>query len=65
MSGLKPIVAAKYDLAKDYPIKGGHPSFGIIDLRLIDLEGADNLVAGGFEGLVLKKIKPLKSDKPL
>ena len=63
MSGLPTEVAAKYDLAKDYPLKGGHPTFGIIDLRTISLEGADNLVSGGFEGLILKKTKAHKEDK--
>lgn len=55
-------VAAKYDLAKDFPIKGAHPKLGVIDLTTISLDSADNLVKGGFEGLVLKKIKPTKPE---
>jgi hypothetical protein len=62
MSGLPTDVAAKYDLAKDFPLKGGHPKFGVIDLTQIDVEGADNLVSGGFEGLVLKKTKAQKPE---
>lgn len=62
MSGLPTDVAAKYDLAKDFPLKGGHPQFGVIDLTTIDVAGADNLVSGGFEGLVLKKNKSAKPE---
>lgn len=59
---LKPEVKAKYKLAKDYPIDGACPTFGRIDLSLINLDSADQLVSAGFKGLVLKEqlIKPDK-----
>jgi hypothetical protein len=57
---LKPEVAEKYSLAKDYPMIGAHPTFGQIDLSLVNLEAATQLVDAGFEGLVLKPAKASK-----
>ena len=63
MSGLAKEVAEKYGLKKDYPIYGSCPKFGMIDLRTVNVEGADSLFAQGFEGLELKKTKPVKEEK--
>lgn len=63
MSRLAKDVAEKYNLKKDYPIFGASAKFGQIDLRTISLEGADSLFDQGFEGLELKKAKPVKEEK--
>ena len=53
---------SKYSLAKDSPLHGNFGGFGIIDLKKVSLEGADNLFAAGFTGLVKKKEKPEAKD---
>ena len=63
MPGLKNEVAAVYNVAKDYPMVGAHPVFGKIDLSLLDLEAAKQLVDAGFEGLVIKTPKNTKDSK--
>lgn len=63
MPGLKSEVAAVFSVAKDYPLVGAHPVFGTINLSLLDLEAAKQLVDAGFEGLVLKTPKSTKDSK--
>lgn len=46
---------SKYELAKDTPLHGNFADFGVINLTQLSLEGADNLFAAGFTGLVKKK----------
>lgn len=60
MAQLKTEVAEVFSIAKDYPVKGAHPKFGEIDLSTINLEGAKQLFAAGFEGLILKPNKAAK-----
>jgi hypothetical protein len=57
---LKPAVAEKYELAPETPISGGFAGIGPLDLSELDLVQADSLVANGFTGLVLKKLKATK-----
>lgn len=63
MPGLKSEVAAIFSVAKDYPIIGAHPTFGVINLSLLDLDAAKQLVDAGFEGLVIKTPKVAKDPK--
>lgn len=49
---------SKYKLTKDSPLHGNFEGFGIINLKEVSLEGADNLFAGGFPGLEIKEEKP-------
>ncbi len=53
---------SKYELAKDTPLHGNFNGFGIINLKEVSMEGADNLFAAGFTGLVKKKEKPEAKD---
>lgn len=63
MAELKSEVAAVFSIAKDYPMVGAHPVFGKINLSLLDLQAAKQLVDAGFEGLVLKTPKATKDPK--
>ena len=58
---LKPDVAEKYKVKKDFPIHGFTPKFGEINLSEQPLESCDQLYDAGFEGLELKVKKPAKT----
>ena len=56
---LRKEVAAKYQMKTIRPGKYNFPEFGTIDLREINLQRADDLVAKGFPFLVLRE-KPIE-----
>lgn len=53
---------SKYMLAEDTPLHGNFANFGIINFAEVSMEGADNLFAAGFPGLLKIKEKPQAKD---